>query len=59
MFNLKFNRMKNLSIEKMEKIEGGDLFSFLECIGILQTNGIPWDYAGAICFTAEMYPVTT
>jgi bacteriocin-like protein len=49
--------MKKLSIEEMEKVEGGDLVSFVVCVATLVANGMPIDLAGALCYYAEQYPV--
>lgn len=50
--------MKNLSFEKMEKIQGGD--SFLDCVRTMnEINpvGYPWLNI-VLCALAEEYPAT-
>lgn len=50
--------MKKLSIEKMERIEGGGIFWQLWCMGMLMSEGMPAGLSLEICYYADNYPVT-
>lgn len=49
--------MKKLDLEKMEKIEGGNVATYFHCVAVMIDAGMPTGLSFELCAYSEGHPI--